>query len=204
MSSVAEAAQQIHLALVRSRQLTTVADASHVSSAGFSWTRRDRFTGNMRNVLWLFRIRDVDDRRSIIFLLPRQRIHLRPAMMANVGKPTAPLLMDGWLIGTPGLQIVIAHQFHIVLLRFLLCGFSNRQQHKTRNRKAGFHKTRLLRRVKFWNVLRASYQKLSLHSPICSTFCSKSMEDGCQSLYQWTPPEFAAHYRKTRKSAAEF
>src|SRR5262249_13987876 len=98
-----------------------------------------------------------------------------------------------------------AHQFHVVLLRLLLRGFGNRQQHKNSNRKASFHSIRLLRSSEcFWTVLRASYQKLSLHSPIEVHCCSKSMEDGCQSPYRLTRSEFAAQHRKMRRSAAEF
>src|SRR5262245_5320080 len=139
MRGVTEAAQEVDLAFVCSRQLTAVADTRHLCSAGFSWTGRDGFTGNMGDVFRLFRIRDVDNGGSVVFLLSGQRVHLRPTMMTDVSEPPSALLMDGWLIRTPSLEVVIAHQIHVVLLRLLLCGFHNRQRHKNCNQKASFH-----------------------------------------------------------------
>src|SRR5262245_35769151 len=60
-------------------------------------------------------------------------------MMANVGNPAIALLVNRWLVGTAGLQVVIAHEIHVVLIRFLLCRFSNGQQQKNYDRKVSFH-----------------------------------------------------------------
>src|SRR5262245_26789850 len=60
-------------------------------------------------------------------------------MMANVGNPAIALLVNRWLVGAAGLQVVIAHEIHVVLLRFLLCRFSNGQQQKNYDRKVSFH-----------------------------------------------------------------
>ena len=65
-------------------------------------------------------------------------------MVANVGNPSLALSVYRRLVGAPGLEIVIAHQIHVVFLRLLLRSFGNRQQHKNRDRKVSFHMRALL------------------------------------------------------------
>src|SRR5262245_11516920 len=106
MGGVAEAAKQIDLASVCPRQLAAVAHASHLRPAGLARARCRRLARDVCDVLRLLRIGYVDDRRAVVFRLAGYRIHLRPTVMTNVRNPAITLLVDRWLVCTPGLQIV--------------------------------------------------------------------------------------------------
>src|SRR5215471_3866167 len=87
-------------------------------------------------------------------------------MMANIRNPAIALLVNRWLVGTAGLQVVIAHEIHVVLLRFLLCRFSNGQQQKNYDREVSFHMNTpsilgcALSRLRFALILRPPLYRL--------------------------------------------
>jgi len=58
MTVIAERAQKVHLALVCTRQLAAIAHAHHLRAAALGPARLAR---NVREVLRLLRVRDVDD-----------------------------------------------------------------------------------------------------------------------------------------------
>src|SRR2546427_8946379 len=68
-------AQQKDFVFVRARSLAAVTYANHLSSARFSGgSLRTWFTWNMGNVFRLLRIRNIDDRRSVVLFLSCKRI----------------------------------------------------------------------------------------------------------------------------------
>ena len=114
----AVAAQQIYLVLVRARQIAAVAQTHHLCAsrfAGAAW-----LAWNMREVFRLLGFGDVDNRRSVGFLLAGERIERHTAMVPDVGNPPVTLFVDDGLVRAPGLKVVGADQFHVALFSTLL------------------------------------------------------------------------------------
>ena len=88
VTGVAGRAQQVHLALVGARQLAAVADPDHLRAAGLALTGLARNVGEVPRLL---RVRHVDDRRAVAFLLAGERVERRAAVMADVGDPAVAL-----------------------------------------------------------------------------------------------------------------
>src|SRR5204863_389095 len=86
MRRSAEAAQDVHLALVGARQLAAVAHPHHLGSARFASSRPGRLAGNMGEVLRLLRIGDVDDRGAVVFRLACEGIGILAAVRLLSGR----------------------------------------------------------------------------------------------------------------------
>src|SRR2546427_658816 len=113
----AEAAQQVHLALVCARQVAAVAHPHHLRASGFALAG---FARNMGEVLGLLRIGHVDDRCAVGLLLAGKRIEGHATVLADVGDPARALLLDDGLIGAPALKVVVADHLHVGLFNPLL------------------------------------------------------------------------------------
>ena len=74
MRRIAKAAQQVHFVFVGTRQLAAIADASHLRPAGLACSGCSGLTWNMSEVLGLFRIRHIDDRRPVVLLFSGERV----------------------------------------------------------------------------------------------------------------------------------
>src|SRR5713226_1969899 len=79
----------------------------------------------MSQVLWTLWIGDVDDRRAVRLLFPRQRIERIPAVVTDVGDPARTLPLDHGLIRTSRLEILVANKLHVVFFRPVLRGSSS-------------------------------------------------------------------------------
>src|SRR5690348_7391562 len=101
------------------RKRAAVAHPRHLRSTSFGNAILGRLARNVREIARMGRVRHVDDRGAVILLLPSKRIHLRAAVMAEVGDPALPLLVNRGLVGAARLQVVITYDLHIALL-FLL------------------------------------------------------------------------------------
>ena len=126
----AKRAQHVDLAFIRVWQRAAVAYAHHLCSTSFGTAILGRLARNVREIARMGRIRHVDERGAVVFLLSGKRIRLRAAVVANVGDPALPLLVNGRLIGTASLQVVIADHLHIALLFLLRL---SRRSHSQKN-----------------------------------------------------------------------
>src|SRR5438034_5043589 len=82
----------------------------------------------MRDIFRLLGIGNVDNGSSVVLFLSGQRTELRAAVMADVCKPPVALFVKRPLIRTASLQVVIADEFHVAFLHFLLTEGSNTDQ----------------------------------------------------------------------------
>ena len=127
---VAESAKQVNLALVALGQLAAVAHAHHLRSARF---RHSGLSGNVGEVAGFSRIGHIDDGRSVVFLLACERVEEVVAVVADIGDPTAPLLVDNGLIRAASLEIVVADKLHVALLGLVLRQGRREQDSEYRN-----------------------------------------------------------------------
>jgi len=114
LSGVPQGSQQIDLVLVGVRQRRAVADPDHLRAAGLgpAWLSR-----NVREVLRGPWIRDVENRRTVVLVVPCQRIAYEVPVMTDVRNPASALPVHQWLVRTPAVQIVIPNQLHVPRLR---------------------------------------------------------------------------------------
>ena len=117
VARIAERAKQIGLALVGSREVPATAHTRHLRAPGLPLARVSR---NVREVSRPLRIRHVDDRCAVSFVHPGQRVPLNAPMVADIGNPAIPLVVDGRLIRASSLEIVVADQSHVALLGLVL------------------------------------------------------------------------------------
>ena len=128
MRLAAEGAQHVDRALVALGQLAAVAHPYHLRAARLVGAFG---AGNVLEIFGVAGIGDVDDRGAIRLRLAGHRVErfrdvLGAAVMADIGDPTAALLVDGRLVSRARLQIAPAEQLHVRGFRrrthFLLLG----------------------------------------------------------------------------------
>ena len=110
MGGAPERAQQVHLALVRARQLAAVAYPHHLGATGLALAHLAR---NVHEIFRPLRNRHVDDGGAVALGLSGERVGLSAAVVADVRDPAIPLLVDHRLIPGTGLQIVVSDQLHV-------------------------------------------------------------------------------------------
>ncbi len=140
---VAVVAQQIDLALVAPGQLGAVAHAHHLRAARLVLPR---LAGNVGEVARTLGVGHVEDGSAVGLLPAAQGIARGAAVMTDVGDPAAALPVDERLIGAAALQVVEAHQLHIVPLD-LLSGRAGTNENACCKRPEMFHINRSSRRL---------------------------------------------------------
>ncbi|OIQ66690.1 hypothetical protein GALL_517380 [mine drainage metagenome] len=115
MRLAAESAQHIDRIGIALGQGLAVANAHHLRAAAFVFSF---LSGNVMQIFRMRGIGDVDDRGAVRLGLAGHWIDrvgnlVGPAVMSDIGDPAVALVMNGRLIGAAGLQVVVAHQFHV-------------------------------------------------------------------------------------------
>src|SRR5262249_9205534 len=119
MTSATECTQEVHAVWITLAQRPAVAHARHLRGAGLAVADSAR---NVREILRVPWIGDVDDRGAVELLLSGERIERfrvprAPAVMADIGDVAPALLEDGRLIGAARLQVVVADKPHVLGFR---------------------------------------------------------------------------------------
>ena len=113
---IAVGAQQVDRVAVAPRQARAVAQAHHLGAAVLGQPLRAR---QVVQVFGLRRIGDVEDRGAVELRLPVHRVDRLgnrggAAVMADIGDPAVALAMDQRLVSAARLQVVVAHEAHVL------------------------------------------------------------------------------------------
>ncbi len=177
-----ERAQQVHLALVRARQIAAVAQPHHLGAAGLA------LAGLARDVHEIFRPlrnRHVDDGGAVALGLRGERVGLSAAVVADVRDPAIPLLVDDRLIPGSGLQIVEADQLHVAHFGPLL----RRHAHAERDAdRAQSHRDHHGRQMRTSHVTVPFVRPMLARRSLSLRLFHRGNRDQCQGSSRMAPP----------------